>query len=141
MSTEYTVIARYRYDALEDGPLKGYAAAGKDIDKLKPDDLALADEFHIGGRQATVDFAAQFEPAADMIWLDIGNGPGGVSRYVARQYKCRVTGVDLSEEYVEVAGSLSRRVGLDGKVSYGRPKGQAQQAIISRSIRNRARRG
>lgn len=29
-----------------------------------------------------------------------------------------VTGVDLSEEYIAVAGSLARRVGLDGKVNY-----------------------
>jgi hypothetical protein len=34
-------------------------ASGKDIDRLAPDDLAAVDEFHIGGRQATVDFATQ----------------------------------------------------------------------------------
>jgi ubiquinone/menaquinone biosynthesis C-methylase UbiE len=118
MSVEHTVIAHYRHGTLEDALLKGLAAAGKDLDKLTPDDLAPADEFHIGGRQATVDFAAAFEPAADMHWLDIGSGLGGPSRYVVHHYKCRVTGVDLSEEYVAVAGSLARRVGLGGKVSY-----------------------
>ena len=118
MRVEHTVIAHYRHGTLEDALLQGLAAAGKDLDKLMPDDLAPADEFHIGGRQATVDFAAAFKPAADMHWLDIGSGLGGPSRYVAHHYKCRVTGVDLCEEYVEVAGSLARRVGLGDKVSY-----------------------
>ena len=118
MTVEHNVIEHYRHGTLEETLLQGLAAVGKDLDRLTPEDLAPADEFHIGGRQATIDFVAEFEPAADTQWLDIGSGLGGPSRYVARQYKCRVTGVDLSEEYVEVAGSLAERVGLGGKVSY-----------------------
>ena len=118
MTVERIVIEHYRHGTLEDALLKGLAAAGKDIDRLTPDDLAPADEFHIGGRQATLDFAAEFAPGAGMHWLDIGSGIGGASRYIAHHYDCRVTGIDLSEEYVEVAGALSRRVGLGGKVGY-----------------------
>ncbi len=120
MAIERTVIEHYRHGALEDALLKGLAAAGKDINSLIPDDLAPADEFHIGGRQATIDFAAQFRPVANTHWLDIGSGIGGPSRYVAHTYNCRVTGVDLNEEYVAVAGSLARRVGLSDKVVYRR---------------------
>ena len=118
MTVEHNVIEHYRHGTLEEALLQGLAAAGKDLDRLTPEDLAPADEFHIGGRQATIDFVAEFEPAADTQWLDLGSGLGGPSRYVAQQYKCRVTGVDLSEEYVEVAGSLAERVGLGGKISY-----------------------
>ena len=118
MAVENNVIEHYRHGTLEQALLQGLAAVGKDLDRLTPEDLAPADEFHIGGRQATIDFAAEFEPAADTHWLDIGSGLGGPSRYVAHHYKCRVTGVDLSEEYVAVAGSLAERVGLGGKVSY-----------------------
>jgi ubiquinone/menaquinone biosynthesis C-methylase UbiE len=118
MTVECTVIEHYRHGALEDALLKGLAAAGKDVNNLAPDDLAPADEFHIGGRQATIDFAAEFKPSVYTHWLDIGSGLGGPSRYVAHTYNCRITGVDLSEEYVAVAGSLSQRVGLGGKVSY-----------------------
>ena len=118
MTVERTVIEHYRHGALEDALLKALAAAGKDINNLTPDDLAPADEFHIAGRQATIDFAAEFKPAVDTHWLDIGSGLGGPSRYLAHTYNCRVTGVDLSEEYVAVAGSLSQRVGLGSKVSY-----------------------
>ena len=94
------------------------AGRGKDIESLTFDDLAPADEFHIGGKQATVDFVAEFKPDADMHWLDIGSGLGGPSRYVAHHFGCRVAGVDLCKEYVEVAGSLSQRIGLGGKVDY-----------------------
>ena len=118
MTVEHNVIEHYRHGTLEEALLQGLVAAGKDLDRLTPEDLAPADEFHIGGRQATIDFVAEFEPAADTLWLDIGSGLGGPSRYVSHQYKCRVTGVDLSEEYVEVADSLAQRVGLGGKVSY-----------------------
>ena len=118
MTVERNVIEHYRHGALEEALLRGLSAVGKDLNRLTVEDLAPADEFHIGGRQATIDFAADFEPAADTDWLDIGSGLGGASRYVAHQYKCRVTGVDLSEEYVAVAGSLAQRVGLDSKVSY-----------------------
>lgn len=89
--------------------------------RVRLDDLAPADEFHIGGRQATVDFVAAFEPAVGTHWLDIGSGLGGPSRYVAHHFGCRVTGVDLCEEYVEVAGSLSQRVGLQGSSYWRHP--------------------
>jgi cyclopropane fatty-acyl-phospholipid synthase-like methyltransferase len=56
--------------------------------------------------------------SSDMDWLDIGSGIGGPSRYIANRYKCRVTGVDLHEEYIEVARSLSQRIGLGHINSY-----------------------
>lgn len=118
MTVERIVIEHYRHGALEEALLKGLVAAGKDLDKLTPDDLAPADEFHIGGRQATVDLAADFNPAAGTHILDIGSGLGGPARYFAQAYHCRVTGIDLSEEFVAVATSLTRRVGLSAQVDY-----------------------
>jgi len=120
MFAEETVADHYRHGALEEALLKGLAAAGKDIGKLTPDDLAPADEFHIGGRKATVDFATEFAATAGTHLLDIGCGLGGPSRYFAQHYRCRVAGVDLSEEYVAVAASLARCVGLSGQVAYQR---------------------
>jgi len=118
MTIERIVIEHYRHGALEDALLEGLKAAGKDLDNLTPDDLAPADEFHIGGRQATVGFAAAISPDAEMHVLDIGSGIGGPSRYIAQHYRCRVTGVDLSEEFVAVASSLAEHVGLDDRVTY-----------------------
>jgi len=118
MTVETNVIAHYRHGALEETLLAALVAAGKDPDKLTPDDLAAADEFHIGGRQATKDLAAEFAPAPGRHLLDIGCGIGGPSRFFAHYYRCRVTGIDLSEEYVVAASSLARRVGLDSHVEY-----------------------
>lgn len=118
MTVEQDVITHYRHGSLEEALLAGLVAAGKDPDKLTPDDLAAADEFHIGGRQATIDFATEIAPAAGMHLLDVGCGIGGPSRYFAQNYGCRVTGIDLNEEFVTTAGSLARRTALDGKVQY-----------------------
>jgi len=54
MGTEQTVAQHYTHGALESAVLGALRAAGKDPDRLAPGDLAPVDEFHIGGRQATV---------------------------------------------------------------------------------------
>ncbi len=118
MAVEQDILAHYRHGSLEQALLAGLVAAGKDPDNITPDDLAAADEFHIGGRQATIDLAAEIAPSAGMHLIDIGSGLGGPSRFFAQNYKCRVTGVDLNEEYVVTAGSLARRTALDGRVQY-----------------------
>jgi ubiquinone/menaquinone biosynthesis C-methylase UbiE len=118
VTVERIVTEHYRHGALEEALLEGLAAAGKDLDNLTADDLAPADEFHIGGRQATVDLAADFNPATGTHILDIGSGLGGPARYFAQAYHCRVTGIDLNEEFVAVATSLTRRVGLSTQVDY-----------------------
>ena len=50
--------------------------------------------------------------------IDIGCGLGGASRYFASERGCRVTGIDLTEDYVRAATMLSHRLGLDDLVSY-----------------------
>jgi hypothetical protein len=74
--------------------------AGKDLTAVTTADLAPVDEFHIGGRQATADLAAQLSLKPGAHLLDIRSGLGGASRYFAHEYRCRVTGIDLTEEYV-----------------------------------------
>ena len=65
-----------------------------------------------------MEFAAQLEFLPHLHVLDIGCGLGGASRYFAQEHGCRVTGVDLTDEYVRVAAMLSQRVGLEDRVSY-----------------------
>ena len=91
---------------------------GKDVTRLEPQDLAPVDEFHIRGREATVELAerASLQPGTRV--LDVGCGLGGSARYLATERQCRVTGVDLTREYVEAATSLAELVGLKGRVEY-----------------------
>jgi SAM-dependent methyltransferase len=90
----------------------GLRAAGCNLDNLSADDLKPVDEFHIGGAEATTDLLDQLAVHPGMSVLDIGSGIGGAARHVAGKYKCRVTGVDLTPEFVECARALSAMVGL-----------------------------
>lgn len=90
---------------------------GKSPDTVTVEDLAPVDEFHIGGRVATRDFLDQLALTADDRVLDVGCGVGGASRYAAQEYGCRVTGIDLTHEYVETGAALSAWVGLGHRVT------------------------
>ena len=46
----------------------------------------------------------------------IGCGLGGVTRYLASKYKTRVTGVDLTPEYIETVKALSAWLNLDNYI-------------------------
>jgi ubiquinone/menaquinone biosynthesis C-methylase UbiE len=117
MGVEQAVARHYAHGSLEETILDALTAAGKDLNRLTPKDLAPVDEFHVGGRPATIAFAQEFGPRPGMRLLDVGCGLGGAARYFAHEHGCRVTGIDLSEEYVNVANALAARVGLDERVS------------------------
>jgi ubiquinone/menaquinone biosynthesis C-methylase UbiE len=117
MDIEQAVARHYAHGSLEEAILNALAAAGKDLNRLTPKDLAPVDEFHIGGRQATIAFAEQFGPRPGMRLLDVGCGLGGAARYFASEHGCQVTGIELSGEYVTVANALAARVGLGERVS------------------------
>lgn len=114
---ENRVVEHYAHADLEQAILAALSAAGKDPDTLTPDDLSPVDEFHSGGAQATAAFAAEVGFAPGMHILDVGCGIGGPSRFFARR-GCRVTAIDLTEDYVRTAEALARRVGLADRVSY-----------------------
>ena len=117
MNLEQTVARHYAHGSLEQAILEALAAAGKDVNRLSPADLAPVDEFHVGGRPATIAFAGQLGVRSGMRLLDVGCGLGGAARYFAHEHGCHVTGIDLSDEYVAVANALAARVGLADRVS------------------------
>ena len=119
MDTERRVAGHYaRGGGLEEALLRALAAAGKDPERLAPEDLAPLEEFHTGGRQATIDLAARMGLRPGMHLLDLGCGIGGAARHLAHAQGCRVTGIDLTEEYVAAAAALTRRVGLEEAVLF-----------------------
>jgi SAM-dependent methyltransferase len=113
-----SVETHYTRHDLGDVILAALKQVGKDIDHLTPDDLAPVDEFHGGQRPATIRLAelAGFTGAERV--LDVGSGLGGPSRYLAWHYGCRVSGVDLTAEFVRVASMLTEKTGLVGRVDY-----------------------
>jgi ubiquinone/menaquinone biosynthesis C-methylase UbiE len=93
-------------------------AGGYDLGSLEPQDLSGVDEFHIRGREATLELAGQMELAAGARVLDIGSGLGGPARTVAQTYDCHVTGVDLTQAFCEAAAEISAWFGLDDEVDF-----------------------
>lgn len=92
--------------------------AGKALDQLTPEDLAPVDAFHIRGRAATLELARAVGLDAGKHVLDVGSGIGGTSRCLATEFGCRVTGIDLTDEYCRAAEMLSGKVGLADRVDY-----------------------
>ena len=113
-----TVQAHYARPELGSLILAALEKAGKDIEHLTPEDLTPVDAFHIRGRTATLELAQAAGIGAAMHVLDVGSGIGGTSRCLAREFGCRVTGIDLTEEYRRTAAMLSRRTGLSELVDY-----------------------
>lgn len=95
----------------------GLARMGKTESTVTAEDLARVDEFHIGGRAATAELARQLTLSAGDWVLDVGCGLGGPARHVASHYGCRVTGIDLTRDYVEAGNVLSGWLHLDERVS------------------------
>jgi MPBQ/MSBQ methyltransferase len=118
MTVTNPVESHYASGGLADRILAALSAAGKDPDRLRIEDLAPVDEFHIRGREATLELAAAAGLAEGMRVLDVGSGVGGPSCYLAAAVGCRVTGLDLTEEYCQVAALLAERVGLADRVEY-----------------------
>jgi len=50
--------------------------------------------------------------------LDIGSGLGGPARYFARRFGSRVSGIDLTPEFCEVARHLTRLLQLQDRVAF-----------------------
>jgi MPBQ/MSBQ methyltransferase len=111
------VALHYGHDDLEATILAAAASVGLDPDALTPDDLSAVDEFHMGGREATLALAELAGPKASDHVLDVGAGIGGPARLLSHRYGCKVTGIDLTPEFCRTADLLSARVGLGKSVT------------------------
>ncbi len=117
MSLDENISAHYTHGNLLSAVKNGIKQLGKTSSSTTVEDLAPLDEFHIGGREASLDFLDQLNFTAEDHLVDVGCGLGGASRFVAKQYKSKVTGIDLTPEYIEVGEALCTWVGLDNLVT------------------------
>ena len=112
------IQTHYARADLGDVILAALEKAGKDMSRLTPEDLAPIDQFHIRGRTATLELARAAGLDATKRVLDVGSGVGGTSRCLAKEFGCRVTGIDLTDEYCRAAAMLSARIGLAHLVDF-----------------------
>ncbi len=108
----------YTRPQLDETILGAMRRAGLDTEKLTPNDLAAVDEFHVGGLEATKAFSDFMGLKPGMRVLDVGCGVGGPARYFASEHGVRVTGIDLTEEFVRAAESLTKLVHLEDAASF-----------------------
>jgi len=113
MSIDNAVSKHYLHGDLLKAIQTAITKLGKTVDSVTIEDLAPVDEFHIGGRLATQHFLDQLNFSERDHILDVGCGLGGASRFVANKYKNYVTGIDLTQEYIETGKALCSWVKLD----------------------------
>jgi SAM-dependent methyltransferase len=90
------------------------------VDPRKPGfrDLHPFDQLHGFGILATEEHAARAGVCDGMPVLDLGSGLGGSSRYLAAVCGCRVSAIDLTPEFVELARVPTARCGLADSIDY-----------------------
>jgi sarcosine/dimethylglycine N-methyltransferase len=112
------VREHYRATGLTERLKTALMALGPEDRRLTPEQLGVLDQFHTRGLAATAELAKLTGISADMSVLDVGSGVGGPARFLAATYGCRVTGIDLSEPFVDAARYLPGRTGQGGQVSF-----------------------
>ncbi len=117
MSYDQTVSEHYLHGNLINAIETALPSLGKTTNNVTIEDLAPVDEFHIGGRLATDNLIEQLHFSKEHHVLDVGCGLGGASRYVASQFKSRVTGIDLTPEYIETGKVLCGWLNLEDNVT------------------------
>lgn len=96
----------------------------KPVEGLTIEDLAPVDHFHARGFPATVELADQLPVRTGHHVLDIGCGLGGPARYIAKRFQCEVSGIDITEPFVEAANKLTTLLRMDGQVRIRHGDGQ-----------------
>ena len=118
--TSTTTKVREHYSAmgLTDRINAALATVTPEAQTLTVAQLAPLDQFHTRGILATTELAAAagLEPSTHV--LDVGCGIGGPARYLAVTFGCKVTGVDLSPSFIDVATYLTARCGLSDRVTF-----------------------
>jgi len=108
----------YRATGLTERLKTALTALGPEDQQLTPQQLSALDQFHVRGLAATAELAKLVGITAEMSVLDVGSGVGGPARFLAATYGCWVTGVDLSEPFLEAARYLTERTGQRAQVSF-----------------------
>jgi ubiquinone/menaquinone biosynthesis C-methylase UbiE len=98
--------------------IEGLNKLGKDLSKITLDDLQPVDEFHIRGDVATKELIKLSAFTSHMHILDVGCGIGGSTRRLAHETGCRVTGIDLSDEYIDTAQRLTQLLNMQERVKF-----------------------
>ena len=118
LADSHTVQEHYCHGALLTSIEAFLRSRGIDPGHLTYQDLFVCDQMHGRGIEATREHIEHARITSGMRVLDIGCGIGGSSRCIAAEADCTVIGIDLTEEFVEVARELTMRCGLDDRIEF-----------------------
>jgi ubiquinone/menaquinone biosynthesis C-methylase UbiE len=90
---------------------------GINITNLTRSDISAVDELHVGGAEASRALVSGLKIHNSAV-IDVGCGLGGPSRMLADEFNCRVTGIDITPEFIRTARQLSDLVGLHERTEY-----------------------
>jgi SAM-dependent methyltransferase len=116
--TQPDVSAHYSRGNLLERLRTALLAEGVDPDHATLENLAPFDHFHGRGVEATEELANSVSASATDHILDIGSGIGGPARYFANRFGCRITAIDLTPEFCEVARILTAALELEDSVFF-----------------------
>jgi ubiquinone/menaquinone biosynthesis C-methylase UbiE len=91
---------------------------GIDATRLKAEQLYPFDQLHGRNIEATRDHVGRLALKSGEAVLDVGSGVGGPARFITATTGAKVTGLDLTPEFVATAQDLSKRCGLGGEVAF-----------------------
>lgn len=118
MVDERAIAAHYATGDLLARLDEALRADGVDPGHPAVESLAPYDQLHGRGIEATEEIAGMMAAGPGDHLLDVGSGLGGPARWIAQRFGCRVTGIDLTPEFVDVARELTRRTGLHDRVRF-----------------------
>ncbi len=115
---ELKIKEHYHSDHLLQKVKNALQKAGKDLSCLELKDLSPVDQLHTGGAVSSIELFRKAGLLPDEQVLDAGCGTGGSSRLLAKEFHCRVTGLDLSDAFIECAVFLTKCTGLEERARF-----------------------
>ena len=118
MTENATIAAMPLYTNL-DRVARGLSALGIGLtDPIPPEQLFALDQWHYHDTEAVRAAAERLGLGPASRVLDIGSGIGGPARYLAYNFGCHLTALELQPPLHAIAVDLTRRSGLDKLVAH-----------------------
>jgi ubiquinone/menaquinone biosynthesis C-methylase UbiE len=120
IASHYTKSVRAHYGrvGLDAGVWEGLRAARKKPNTYSYGDFPLGDQFYSSGKEVTLELAELADIRSAVRVLDVGGGLGGPARTLAATFGCKVTVLDVTEDYCRVGERLTHLTGLSGRVIF-----------------------
>ncbi|KYK34217.1 MAG: ubiquinone biosynthesis protein UbiE [Thermoplasmatales archaeon SG8-52-3] len=81
-------------------------------------EMLMGEQIHVGGENETEILAKKANISNANSVLDVCSALGGPARYLARKYKCRITGLDATQKMIDEAIKRTEKENLTDFITY-----------------------